>query len=194
MRLVVGGLIVVGAIVMVVLLLTNHQSPSEKQTASKTSATSSSQAKQTKQSGSKSTSTNKGGQSQSTTVTNACTNIFTLDDADMLLGQGASASHIAAANQTDTTITTCSYVKGAKSVTIVAHVHKTRLGENNNDVEFGSGRPRTAVAESGYGSAAFWDSNAETFNVLQNNDWYAIGGGSLSNDEQAARLLLTHVY
>jgi cytoskeletal protein RodZ len=124
---------------------------------------------------------------------NACTKLFTLADAQVLLGKGVKASDTSTESQANGTITTCTYSNGNQSTGVIAHLYKTHLGSQSNDVEFGSGRPKAAVSVSGYGDTAFWLKSTHTLSVLKKNNWYEVKGADLSHAEQAAKLLIMNV-
>lgn len=102
---------------------------------------------------------------------------FTLGLAQAILGDGAKndiGASITVSDTTDSTESTCVYSSDAGNVRLRAYHAKTPLGESNNTVAFGSGRPQGVEMIQGHGQAAYWNEQEHELSVLKNNDRYVI--------------------
>jgi hypothetical protein len=123
-------------------------------------------------------------------TTGSCASVFTLAQAQTVLGKSATAesSNGVTSQNSDTTVITCEYSAQSLNATIVEHGANTSVGASSNDVLFGSGRPSGVTSEKGYGDAAFWQPSEATLNILSKNNWFTVSGasGTLSSAEQIA--------
>jgi hypothetical protein len=141
----------------------------------------------------KSATANSNGSSSPAKSAESCAKLFPAGDARKVLDAQAKPVVSTSRSSTDIATTTCSYTDGTAIADVTAHLYKTHVGAATNDVEFGSGRPKTAITVSGYGDAAFWLKNTHTLHVLKTNNWYEISAGSLQNAEKAAKLMLSRM-
>lgn len=160
---IVGGVIVVAAIVAGIAMFTNSGSkPHNSQTSSATTA----------------------GQYK---VVKAC-DALTLPAAQAVLGSGTKAG---AANgksdsaSADVAVSTCSYsgspgltAQDTKTVTLLARSAKTAAGAESNESVFGKNKPVGKQDVSGVGDAAFWDAQLSQLDILVGHNWYIIGNMS----------------
>lgn len=113
----------------------------------------------------------------SISATRAC-RLLTLTIARQVLGPKAvqqNGSDTVTQRNADTEISQCIYANDSgETIALIVHVALSPLGLSENDTVFGSARPTDVTNESGYGQAAYWNPATSTFNILYNNNWYAI--------------------
>lgn len=90
----------------------------------------------------------------------------------------------------NTTIVTCAYSSGSNNMSIVAHLARSSIGQSDNAVSFGSGRPQGVTNVNGFGDNAYWQTSTG-LNILKRNIWYVVryekqGTVTLSNSEKLA--------
>ncbi len=114
------------------------------------------------------------------TYKKAC-DVFTLKDAQSVLGQGASKT----SSQTDSvnnqkSVTTClySYDPGSFSDLVNASVLLQGSPSDSAMQSFEEGRPEGAQDVKGYGDQAYWDPNLGQLHILKGQYWVIISAGS----------------
>ncbi|MEO8785065.1 MAG: hypothetical protein ABI221_01955 [Candidatus Saccharimonadales bacterium] len=130
--------------------------------------------------------------------------VFTLADAQSVLGVNAKKTEGASANTESSTarVSTCNYNDGSASadeqtVTILAR------SSSGNDVAknaFEAAEPDGAQTITGYGDAAYYSSSYGQFDVVKNNVWLIISAGpsvpsqrDVSSAEQVAKIALSRI-
>ena len=146
--------------------------------------------KDTKSETTKATDNSKSAKGENFSVKKAC-DLFVLDDAKKILGDGATSGETAASNNTtesdDVAVSSCTYSSGAttlanisniKTASILARSAKTKTGAESNKMQFGSAKPEGVEDVSGYGDAAFWNPQVGQLNILKGSNWYILSYGT----------------
>lgn len=114
------------------------------------------------------------------TYKKACS-VFTLSDAQSVLGQGATQTP----SHTDSitaqkSITSCLYTydPGSFSDVVVASVQLQGSVPAQAKTSFTDARPANAQDVSGYGDQAYWDPNLGQLQIVKGQYWLIISGGS----------------
>lgn len=132
----------------------------------------------------------------------AC-NVFTLEEAQALMGAGAEAgSNTAPASSDDVKVDTCSYtfsngdVKSIKVATVMTRSPLSDVGEKSNQDAFKEGGAAAGEAVSGYGEKAYWNASLHELNILKDGVWYSIvygGTNPQNNTLEDAKLVAAKV-
>ena len=136
--------------------------------------------------------------------------VFTLSDAQTLLGDNVTAGDSTEPATTESiSVDSASYDNNATIVAdirIISIMVRTALdndGKDSNAEAFkpgGAANPSGAIAVSGYGEKAFWDPSLHELAILKENVWIGIvyGGTNPTNNtledaKKVADLVITHI-
>ncbi len=129
-------------------------------------------------------------------IVNAC-EVFTLADAQAVLGSSAQAgtSDGSATESDDISVSTCTYTAPGIAATLLARSAKTADGTTSNNGQFAT-LPSTGTDVQGYGDKAYWDSAYGQLNILKNNNWYILSNGPIraeNNTVESAKKLADQI-
>lgn len=72
-----------------------------------------------------------------------------------------------------------------KTASLLARSAKTIIGADSNRSAFEAQRPAGAQSVEGYGEAAYWNPYTTQLNILKNDNWYIIIGGSTTSTNRS---------